>query len=179
LGSAQQTRGPLDIIHASVQFRPMRYYDLKRHWTNRIEPHLADAKLNAVLVRDFNKFTQGRWGKPLTHGRFPRDFESCDWRWEHRGTQPRFWRYVKHSACHWLVNFNLRLAQLVEPGRPWRILASDDHSTVWDGDQTLFDFNFLALGIPADECFRLADGDRLLPGRELKVYLAEHFSVAA
>ncbi|MDY3551361.1 hypothetical protein R5W24_000437 [Gemmata sp. JC717] len=144
----------------------MRYYDLQRHWTKRIEPHLADRKLNAVLVRDFNKFTQGNWGKPFTHGQFPRDFESCDWDWEHRGPAPRYWRYVRHGACHWLVNFNLRLAQLVEPDRPWRIVSSLAHSTVWDGKQTLFEFNFLAFGIPPDECFRIADGRHLPPGKE-------------
>lgn len=138
----------------------MRYYDLKRHWTRRIEPHLADAKLNDVLVRDFNLFTYGRWRQPFAYGQFPREFESCDWCWDHRGPEPRFWRYVKHPACHWLVNFNLRLAQLVEPGREWRILTSDKHSTVWDGDRTLFDLNFLALGVPPDECFRLANGKR-------------------
>ena len=38
----------------------LRYYDLQRHWTNRIDPHLGDRKLNH-LVRDFNKFTFGRW----------------------------------------------------------------------------------------------------------------------
>lgn len=153
----------------------MQYYDLKRHWTRRIEPRLADAKLNAILVRDFNKFTYGRWREPFTLGQHPRDFESCDWSWDHSGPQPRFWRYVKHSACHWLVNFNLRLAQLVEPGRPWRILTSADHSTVWDGDRTLFDFNFLAMGIPPEECFALANGKELRPGREMGVYLAERF----
>ncbi len=124
----------------------MRYYDLQRHWTRRIATHLDDGKLNSVLVRDFNKFTFGRWRQPFTHGQFPREFESCDWWCGHHGPEPRFWLYVKHSACHWLVNFNLRLAQLVEPDRAWRIMTSDEHSTVWDGDQTLFDFNFLALG---------------------------------
>ena len=39
------------------------------------------------------------------------------------------------------------------------------HSTVWDGDETLFDINFLAMGIPPDEAWRLARGG----GRELKV----------
>jgi hypothetical protein len=135
--------------------------------------------LNAILVRDFNKFTYGRWRTPFTNGEYPRDFESCDWSWDHRGKEPRFWRYVKHSACHWLVNFNLSLAQLVERGRPWRIVTSDEHSTVWDGDQTLFDLNFVALGISPDECFQIADIKRLPPGRELTVYLADHFSVAA
>ena len=157
----------------------MRYYDLQRHWTKRLAPHLDDAKLNAVLVRDFNKFTSGRWGKPFARGQFPREFESCDWDIDHRGKQPRYWRYVKHSACHWLVNFNLHLARLVEPKRPWRIITSDEHSTVWDGGRMLFDFNFLALGIDPDECFRIADGRRLPLGKELKLYSAEHFSEAA
>jgi hypothetical protein len=44
----------------------MRYYDLKRHWMKRIEPHLGDEKLNAILTRDFNKFTFGNWNKPST-----------------------------------------------------------------------------------------------------------------
>ena len=146
----------------------MRYYDLKRHWTRRIEPHLGDEKLNAVLVRDFNKFTVGNWGRRFSRGQFPRDFESCDWDWEHRGQQPRFWRYVRHSACHWLVNFNLRLAQLVDPGRSWRIVTSEKHSTVWDGKETLFEFNFLAFGIPADECFAMANVEHLRPGKEYR-----------
>jgi hypothetical protein len=156
----------------------MRYYDLQRHWTRRIEPHLSNSKLNAVLVRDFNKYTFGRWGKRFEPGQFPRDFESCDWSWEHQGREPRFWRYVKHSACHWLVNFNLCMAQLAEQRWPWRIVTSEDHSTVWDGSQTLFDMNFLAFGVAPDECFNLANERHLRPGRELRVYLAEHYSVA-
>jgi hypothetical protein len=155
----------------------MVYYDLKKNW-RRVKPHLTDEKLNEILVRDFNKFTFGRWGKQFVHGDLPSDFESCDWAWEHRGKRPAFWRYVKHSACHWLVNFNLRLAMLTEPNRPWRIITSQDHSTVWDGDQTLFDFNFQAFGIEPDECFEFAFDRELKPGKYLRVYFAEHFTVA-
>jgi hypothetical protein len=43
----------------------------------------------------------------------------------------------------------------------------------------LLDFNVVALGVHADECFRLANDTELKPGRELKIYLAEHFSVAS
>ena len=151
----------------------MRYFDLKRHWTHRIKPHLTDAKLNEILVSDFGMYAYGRWGKRFEVGQVTQDYESYDWGIEHRGPWPRYWRYVKQSACHWLVNFNLRLARLVEPGRAWRILTSDEHSTVWDGDQTLFEFNYLAFGIPPDECFRLANGKELKPGREKWVHLAE------
>ena len=64
------------------------------------------------------------------------------------------------------INFNLTLAQLAEPKKEWRIVTSLIHSTVWDGEHTLFDLNGLALfkgGAP--ECFVLA---ALAPGgREL------------
>lgn len=77
------------------------------------------------------------------------------------------------------MNFNLRLAQLVEPDRPWRIVTSEKHSTVWDGKQTLFDFKFLALGIASNKCIALANRKQLRTGQELKVCRARHFSEAA
>jgi hypothetical protein len=156
----------------------MQYYPIQARW-RRIKPHISDARVQATLVRDFNKFTFGRWKQPFTAGMKPTEFESCDWRCEtRRGRQPEFWDYVKHSACHWLVGFNLRLAELVEPKRAWRIVTSDAHSTTWDGDTTLFDFNFLALGIAPDEAWRLAsEGGTVMPiGKPIRVYMARHYS---
>ena len=83
----------------------------------RIKPHLADREAQKLLVRDFNKLTFGRWGERFTPGMTPHQFETCDWACGHRGRTPEFWRYVKHAACHWLVNFNRRLATLAEPER--------------------------------------------------------------
>jgi len=154
----------------------LRYYDLRRHWTKRIVPHLKDEALNAILVRDFNKFTWGRWRKRFKLGDLPAHFESCDWSLDHHPPHPRYWGYVKHAACHWLVNFSLRLATLAEPVRPWRIITSDRHSTVWDGKRTLFDFNFLALGISPTACFEMANERELAPGKALKVHYARHYS---
>jgi len=134
----------------------MRYFDFKRHWTKRVVPHLNDLEFNRVLVEDFNKYTFGRWRQEFKPGILPEQFESCEWRLDHRGPTPRFWTYVKHGACHWLVNAALRLAELVEPDGAWRIVTSDEHSTVWDGDRTLFDMQFSALDIDPEECFRLA-----------------------
>jgi hypothetical protein len=48
-----------------------------------------------------------------------------------------------------------------------RILTSEEHSTVWDGKDTLFEFNYLALGISAKECFARANGEELLLGEYL------------
>jgi hypothetical protein len=155
----------------------IRYYDIPGKWTKRIQPHLGDEHLNQIIIRDFNKYTYGRWRRKFMPGMFPADFESCLWDISHRGRKPRYWRYVKHAACHWLVNFNLRLAQLAEPSHPWRILTSQDHSTVWDGDAILFDMNFLALGVAPDEAFTLASEKELPIGKQLRTYFAEHFSV--
>jgi hypothetical protein len=156
--------------------KSMKYYDLKKNW-RRVKPYLADHELNDILVRDFNKFTFGRWNQTFTDGDLPYEFESCDWDCDHRGKRPAFWQYVKHSACHWLVNFTLRLAILVEPGRPWRIITSQKHSTVWDGDEVLFDFNFQALGIDPNESFNLAFERELKSGKYMRVYFAEHYSL--
>ena len=155
----------------------LKYINPQQHW-RRIKPHLKEPVVRSTLTRDFNKFVYGRWGQEFTDDMVPADFESCDWRCDRgrRGPEPAYWQYVKHAACHWLVNFNLRLAERVEPKRPWRILTSDYHSTVWDGDHTLFDFNYCALGIPPDEAYAQAKGSNacvLPPGVELEVNLAQ------
>lgn len=160
----------------------MRYYDIGRHWTKHIAPHLSNPVVQARLIEDFNKFTFGRWGQDFTAGMTPHQFETCDWWIFHHGPMPRYWQYVKHSACHWLVNFNLVLAQFAVPDATWRIVTSDKHSTTWDGKDRLFDLNFLALDIAPDECFAVASQQPskvLLPGEFIEVYYADHCSVDA
>ena len=152
----------------------MRFYPVQQRW-RRIKPHIQNPEVQRVLVRDFNRFTYGRWRKSFVPGMKPTDFESCDWRCDRsRGRQPEFWDYVKHAGCHWLVNFNRRLAELAEPRRKWRIVSSLEHSTVYDGQETLFDFNFSALGVDPDEAWRLASrhGKALAVGRDLVCHLA-------
>jgi hypothetical protein len=151
------------------------YYNLSRKW-HKIKPHLDDPRVVDTLVRDFHKFTFGRWKQHFTAGQYPREFETCLWDIDHRGRPPQWWKYVKHAASHWLVNFSLELAQLVEPTRKWRIITSDEYSTVWDGECTLFDFNFCAFGISPQECFESAYQKELKPGKHLKVYFAEHYT---
>jgi hypothetical protein len=152
----------------------MKYYDLKRQWP-RVRPHLSDPKVASVLVRDFHKFTYGRWGRRFLLGMRPHEFESRDWWCGHRGRMPAFWWYTKHAACHWLVNFNLELALASVCDRKWRILTSPKHSTVWDGEDTLFDFNFSAIQISPEECFQMARKRELRPGQHKRVYFAQHW----
>jgi hypothetical protein len=158
----------------------MRYYDLQKHWTKKIEPHLANEELNDILVRDLNRHSSSRWGKPFVHGQLPWEYGHFPEDWDgHKGRIPRFWKYTQHSSCHWLVNFNLKLAMLVEAQRPWRIVRSVKHSTVWDGAETLFEFNHLAYGVPAQKCFDLArvDGVVMRPGKFRRTYSVPHYSV--
>jgi hypothetical protein len=159
----------------------MKYYDLKRNWTKKVVPHLGNKDLNATLVRDFNKFTMGRSGRHFKKGMYPRDFEACDWHCGHRGRRPAFWRYVRSLACHWLVNFTLKLAMLVARKKKWRILTSDKHSTVWDGKDTIFDFNFPAMGLTADKCYEAATAEgarELSPGKLRRVDYALPYRAA-
>ena len=149
------------------QPRKFCYYDLKKNW-RKVKRHLNDPALNDILVEDFNKFTLGVWNEPFRHGQHPADFETYHW-WPDKYDDPKFRRcaymkYVTLGATHWLANFALRLAMLVEPAREWRIITSDEHSTVWDGRDTLFEFNFQALGIRPEKCFFRACDDELSPG---------------
>jgi|SRR6516164_2302874 hypothetical protein len=155
----------------------MHYYDIQKNWVKVKRAIDHNPHINKILVRDFNKFTFGRWKQQFQPGQYPADFEACDWDCDHRGRKPAFWKYTKHTACHWLVNFTLELAQVVEPKRVWRIITSDEHSTGWDGDSTLFDFNFLAMGVDPNECFKLANKTEKFPGKHIRLFYAEHYSV--
>ena len=90
----------------------------------------------------------------------PADWESCDWRWNQgrRGPQPQFWDYVCHASCHWTANLSLFVAMAAEPDRPWRMVSSCAHTTVWDGAETLWDPQFQALGVSATDAWDRAAG---------------------
>jgi len=154
----------------------VKYYDLKKNWP-RVKRHLQDKELNDILVRDFNKYTYGTWRKKFTHGQYPGEFGCNDWRQGRKGSgrPPAYWRYTKEMACHWLVNFNLKLAMLVMSNEPWRIITSDKHSTVWNGGDLIFEFNYQAFGVPASECFENAFDEELPVGVYRKCYMPEYW----
>ena len=159
-----------------------KYYDLQRHWTRKIVPHLKDKALNGILVRDFNKFTMGRWNRPFVQGNWPEEFDATDWRGGRRDPRPRYFRYANYLCSHWLVNFQLRLAELAEPNKGWRIVTSEMWSTVWNGQETLFEFTLQATGESADWARKMATdagGSRVLPiGQQLELRSARHYSIS-
>src|SRR5262249_25331764 len=144
---------PVTANSADLATTAFRYYDLKKNW-RKVERHLRDPDLHFILVEDFGRFTRGRWNVPFPEDLYPADFEDYQWWPDDKFRFYPYMRYVKHGAGHWLVNFALRLAMLVEPNREWRIITSVRKSTVWDGRDTLFEFNWQAIGVPAEECFR-------------------------
>jgi hypothetical protein len=164
-------RSVLESLADQVAPKDIRYYDVKRNWTQKIVPHLDDDELNDILTRDFSQYTLGHWGHEIRGDEFPADHESACWDVGHRGPHPRYWMYTKHGACHWLVNFLLRLAILSAPRHEWRIITSDFHSTVWDGKNFLFDFNYMKIGVPPKECFISANEEELAPGEYINVGL--------
>jgi hypothetical protein len=157
----------------------LNYFDPVKNW-QRIKPHLENEELNRVLYDGLSEYV----GRDVCYPELPADFEDLedftdgvDWRRDRRrGRPPQYWNYVWQGACHWLVNFNLKLATLVEPRRPWRILTSDKHSTVFDGKGTLFDFNMKALLVPIEEAWELAHAcnAKELPPGQLAARRAEH-----
>jgi hypothetical protein len=148
-----------------------------------ISPHLDDAEFNRILQRDFHRFTWGRWRK-----RFPDPARPLPGDWEgynghhgrYLGPTGEYQKYTLDLCCHWLVNSSLRLAQLVLPDRPWRIVYSRQNHTVFDGRDTLFDLEGLSLYGSADLAFEFAFGlfgRELAPGVYLPTKYAEHFQI--
>ncbi len=155
------------------------YYDPMKNWRS-IKPHIDNPAVKQQLHDDFSKYVEGRFGRfgiayEPDKREWPFDYESVDWWLDRgRGRPPAYHKLVKHGACHWLVNTGLMLAQRAVPQRTWRIVTSDAHSTVWDCKQTLFDFNFTALGVDPDDCWDMAitDGYVLDPGELLETFIA-------
>jgi hypothetical protein len=152
------------------KIKEIRHYSVVKNW-KKIQDNIYHPDAQSILEHDFNKYTQGRWGLRFELGEFPGIYDDCGWQIGRRGRTPEYFQYVKPGACHWLVNFYLTVAMLTTPSKDWRILTSDEHSTVWDGQKTVFDPNFLAIGVSAPETYKMArfGGEELAVGEYLEV----------
>lgn len=143
----------------------MEFYPIQKRW-KKLGPLYRSPEATAIWHPEMEAYSFGRaedYGypfrpRPLTPDLRPEAYDSCDWRWcqGRRGPQPHFWEYTCHAACHWVAPLHLWVAQQAEPDRQWRLVSSNAHSTIWDGKETLFDGNFLALGISPEETWELA-----------------------
>ena len=152
-----------------------KYYDIQKNW-RKLKPlyeqdsvlFLSYCEMEAhaeARLTDFNKENEAdgiahRYSyepKTFTKDLRPWDYESCDWMcyYDKPGRKPGYFQWVRHSACHWIVNANYLVITELEPNHPWQIVESDFHSTCVDVSRGLmFDTNFLALGISAEECYQ-------------------------
>ena len=149
----------------------VQYVDIRKHW-KKIKPHIESPAARAIWLPDllqyralrqldcFDTHDMGYLGwshMDYTQAEYPKDFDSCDWRCDTR--QCAYMKWVCWNACHWVVNLNLWLAELVFPDTKWRIVNSDEHGTVWNGnveDVLLFDMNYLALNVTPLEAWASA-----------------------
>jgi hypothetical protein len=156
----------------SYQPSCLSYVDIKKHWSAIDELIQPGTPINELMRADFSKYVDTRWGQ---HGvtfddyYWPCELESCDWQVGRVGRPPRYWKLVKHGACHWLVNYQLELARAIMPQYDWRILTSDKHSTVWNQQGKLWDANFMALNIQPQTAFTNANEQLLGCGEHLEL----------
>jgi hypothetical protein len=162
----------------------VNYYPMQKNW-RKIGPSYRHPELKRLIYNEMEDFALGRAidreadyeYSDFNLNVLPRYYDSCDWRWSLgsgiRGRKPAFWDYACHSACHWTAQINLAVAMRAEPKRKWRLVSSDKHTTVWDGETTLFDSNFLALEVPTTEAWELAaeqDDSRILAAGEFDLH---------
>lgn len=162
-----------------INISRLRYVDITKHW-RKIKLHILTANSEGIWRSNMKDYAIQRAENYKYKIRFrhkdyktPSDFDSCDWRYcGHVGRRPEYWQWVCHSACHFLVDLNLFVADQSFPKFKWRIVThdgrnpNDSHSTVWNGDcdsPLLFDMNFLALGVPAKDAWTTAIKGKALP----------------
>jgi len=159
------------------------YFDFQKNW-RRVGPVFKSPKASDIWFPNMIEHQEQRAEEykikfknyfPRTRYSCPAAFDSCDWRFDRnkRGPSPAFWDYACHGACHYVADLCLFVAHTCYPETGWRIITSDKHSVVWNGDvnrPVLFDVNFAAIGVKATEAWELANhkGRTLKPLRWLR-----------
>jgi hypothetical protein len=133
----------------------MKYYDLEENW-GKVESYLSHPTVKEALKRGMDDLLS-KWNRKFDETKVPRDYEWNNWHWEFDyESEPKYWKYTLFNACFWLVDFNLELAKLAEPDENWVIVRNDKHATVWNGEDIIFEFNLMAFGWTADDCYQLS-----------------------
>ena len=168
-----------------------KYFPISRNWAKKLKPIIETKKVQAQLNKDFriykrckereiNALYKSRGSKTtvslrgFNKGDKPIEHDISDWRCFRVGRPPAFDEYVCWRACHWIVNTLLLIATEAFPKKEWRIVTGDSHSTVWDGDKTFFDLNYMAMKVDVATCYKNTLGDsshQVLPiGKRRRLY---------
>lgn len=165
-----------------IKTSELRYFPVVKHWKH-LRPLYETKAAEFIWRRNMRDYAEQR---ALQHKykhqhdesriQWPIDYNSCDWMCGRIGRPPDFWRFVCHSACHWLVDLNLFAITLAFPFWKWRVVSGDKHSTVWNGElkiPILFDLNFTALEIPPKDAWKMSFGKVLKPGEFSRPFVLE------
>lgn len=164
-----------------IKISKITYYPIQLHW-RKLAPIFHSKQCERIWRPNMVEYLQQRasdndYKYIARHFAFPSDCDSCDWRWDLKRKHPAYFDFVCHSACHWLVDMCLFVAKAAHPEVPWRIVSSNKHSTVWNGDKenpVLFDANFLALDVAPKVAWQLAIKGRVLkPGKVLRTWVTK------
>jgi hypothetical protein len=144
----------------------IRFYDIQANWRRLRDLFYSKYNLYDLYIRmeSFEKLRKEEYGYEYKPREFTLDlrpvfYDYYSWRSRRnkRGRMPAFWDFACQSACHWVNAWAMECicSEMYTEFR-WRLVTSDKHTTIWDGDKTLFDINFLALGISPEEAWELA-----------------------
>lgn len=141
------------------------YYSAKLHW-RKLKPVFELPEIRAIAHLQMERYQEVRereFGRawPKRKRLLPADYDSCDWRLDHRGRRPAFWDWVCYGACHWMAPIYLLVIRRARPGENWSLLSSPNHATVYYRD-LIFDPQYEALGLTPDEAWKMASTKRKL-----------------
>jgi hypothetical protein len=138
------------------------YIDPVRHWP-QLRPIFETEEVQKLIALEMLDYTmRSDYAKQILTNLLPEDpakwrphlIDNCDWRC---GRRPAGYHdYVCHGWCHWGARVNLLVANRWRPKKDWRMVHSQKHATVYDGEGNLFDMQFAALRVPTAECWKLA-----------------------
>jgi hypothetical protein len=147
----------------------MKHYGIQKNW-KKLKPFFNTDDVQKQIVKEL---ISSQYSNCMDYGLDfklkntdfqnwkPCQFESSDWLYNlgRRGRRPDYFKFVKSMWCHWSVNVSMVALKEADPKTPWRIVVSDEHSTIWDGESTLFDILFEAKELDASEAWSLATSD--------------------
>ena len=129
--------------------------DISNFWRGQLWDMLEETAINYKFLPRLDSILNDTLSRP-------KDLDSCDWRCDLVGRQPKWHDYVIHGGSHYMAPVNLEVITRLEPGEDWCLLKSWAHSACWNRRRNLlFDPQFNAIGIPAQDAFDLATGEQM------------------
>jgi len=143
------------------------HYNIQKNW-KKLKPIYESQECRALWYEGCVTYVQSKFedhGIEFDPERYTYNFittpsviESSDWQYGFgkRGRKPAFWQYALAHACHWMAEKDLYIAKKIAPEFDWVIISSEEHTTVFNGIDTIFDTTYNAMGISAEVAYKSA-----------------------